>query len=159
MQQHLLSPALPSSSTDILPAPSPQAFVPSAYPDQAMTTAITTTTTVKRKRTDIPDTVSVTRPVVKKKKANRACIHCQKAHLTCDDCSCPVSTCCASFFFGCANNVIGSPFCSKTMSTLRQAWYAKRLHRRSPKEGQIPPRRGGTRSVFVFPTSRDLVIS
>ncbi|KAF9653814.1 hypothetical protein BDM02DRAFT_3086770 [Thelephora ganbajun] len=50
-----------------------------------MTTTITTTTTVKRKRTDIPDSVSVTRPVVKKKKANRACIHCQKAHLTCDD--------------------------------------------------------------------------
>lgn len=25
----------------------------------------------------------------KKKKANRACAHCQKAHLTCDDCPCP----------------------------------------------------------------------
>lgn len=24
----------------------------------------------------------------KKKKANRACLHCQKAHLTCDDCTC-----------------------------------------------------------------------
>lgn len=28
------------------------------------------------------------RTVPKKKKANRACFHCQKAHLTCDDCAC-----------------------------------------------------------------------
>ena len=27
----------------------------------------------------------------KKKKANRACFHCQKAHLTCDDCECCLS--------------------------------------------------------------------
>ena len=30
-----------------------------------------------------------TRDGPKKKKANRACFHCQKAHLTCDDCECP----------------------------------------------------------------------
>ena len=106
MQQHLLSPALPSSSTDILPALAPQAVPPAAYPDQAMTTTMTTTTTVKRKRTDIPDSVSVTKPVVKKKKANRACIHCQKAHLTCDDGSCFGQTYCAGFF-KCAHNVTG----------------------------------------------------
>ena len=99
MQQHLLSPALPPSSADILPAPSPSALAPAPYPDPAMTTTITTTTTVKRKRTDIPDSASVTRPVVKKKKANRACIHCQKAHLTCDDCLCSVPTHRASFFW------------------------------------------------------------
>jgi hypothetical protein len=29
-----------------------------------------------------------TRDGPKKKKANRACFHCQKAHLTCDDCEC-----------------------------------------------------------------------
>ena len=101
MQQHLLSPALPSSPIDILPAPSPQAVTPSAYSDSAMT-ATMTTTAVKRKRTDIPDTV--TKPVVKKKKANRACIHCQKAHLTCDDCSYFASTRCASFFRVCSQH-------------------------------------------------------
>ena len=84
MQQHLLSPALPPPPTDILPTPSPQGTVSSTYPDSTMTTTIT----VKRKRTDITDTTGVTRPVVKKKKANRACIHCQKAHLTCDDGPC-----------------------------------------------------------------------
>jgi hypothetical protein len=62
-----------------------------------MTTTITATTTIKRKRTDLPDPVTVTKPVVKKKKANRACIHCQKAHLTCDDGWYSISTCCASF--------------------------------------------------------------
>ena len=30
-----------------------------------------------------------TRDGPKKKKANRACFHCQKAHLTCDDCESP----------------------------------------------------------------------
>jgi hypothetical protein len=99
MQQHLLSPALSSSPANILPTPPLQAVVSSAYPDPAMT-ATMTTTTVKRKRTDVPDTASVTKPMVKKKKANRACIHCQKAHLTCDDGSFPVPTRCASFFGG-----------------------------------------------------------
>ncbi|KAF8348318.1 transcription activator of gluconeogenesis ERT1 [Amanita rubescens] len=49
---------------------------------------------VKRKRMDTPDDStpeSATPPRKardgpKKKKANRACFHCQKAHLTCDDC-------------------------------------------------------------------------
>lgn len=106
MQQHLLSPALPSSSADILPAPSPQAGAPSAYRDLAMTTTITTTTTtaVKRKRTDIPDSGTVTKQMAKKKKANRACIHCQKAHLTCDDGSYFASTCYPTFFFSTHTN-------------------------------------------------------
>jgi len=30
----------------------------------------------------------VQKTVPKKKKASRACFHCQKAHLTCDDCMC-----------------------------------------------------------------------
>lgn len=50
----------------------------------------------KRKRTgdgasDSADSSSQpprTRDGPKKKKANRACAHCQKAHLTCDDCEC-----------------------------------------------------------------------
>ena len=96
MQQHLLSPALPPSPTDILqPSPS-RPLVSSAYQEPAMTTTITTAT-VKRKRSDIPDSASATKPVVKKKKANRACIHCQKAHLTCDDCSCSFPTNRANF--------------------------------------------------------------
>lgn len=45
----------------------------------------------KRKRTaDSIDGDAATQPRTrdgpKKKKANRACFHCQKAHLTCDDC-------------------------------------------------------------------------
>jgi len=49
----------------------------------------------KRKRTDTPEGTSAGSPSPqparkprdgpKKKKANRACYHCQKAHLTCDD--------------------------------------------------------------------------
>jgi len=154
MQQHLLSPALPPSPVDILPAPSPQALAPSAYSDPPMTATITTTTTVKRKRTDIPDTVSVTKPIVKKKKANRACIHCQKAHLTCDDCSYFAPTRCPRFF-GRADNMSCFSFHSKTLSTVYQAWYARRLCRGSPKESEIPPRRRGTWSVFTFPQLAD----
>ncbi len=53
---------------------------------------------VKRKRMDTPDDStpeSATPPRKardgpKKKKANRACFHCQKAHLTCDDCAFPI---------------------------------------------------------------------
>jgi len=51
----------------------------------------------KRKRTDTPDSGTESaalprkaRDGPKKKKANRACFHCQKAHLTCDDCMCRV---------------------------------------------------------------------
>lgn len=48
----------------------------------------------KRKRTNDAGSDSAesssqaprTRDGPKKKKANRACFHCQKAHLTCDDC-------------------------------------------------------------------------
>ncbi|KDQ27704.1 hypothetical protein PLEOSDRAFT_1083727 [Pleurotus ostreatus PC15] len=48
---------------------------------------------IKRKRTDTPDDTAgdaaaqqrKNRDGPKKKKANRACFHCQKAHLTCDD--------------------------------------------------------------------------
>jgi len=56
----------------------------------------TTVPSIKRRRTDTPDETSADsasslpsrkpRDGPKKKKANRACYHCQKAHLTCDDC-------------------------------------------------------------------------
>ena len=46
--------------------------------------------TIKRRRTDPLDEASAqqrkNRDGPRKKKANRACFHCQKAHLTCDDC-------------------------------------------------------------------------
>ena len=49
---------------------------------------------LKRKRTDTPEESGDSssqqrknRDGPKKKKANRACFHCQKAHLTCDDCT------------------------------------------------------------------------
>jgi len=53
----------------------------------------------KRKRTDTTDQSCLDssahprkgRDGPKKKKANRACFHCQKAHLTCDDCLFPSS--------------------------------------------------------------------
>jgi len=52
-------------------------------------------TPAKRKRTDRPEDSATeesqrlrkTRDGPKKKKASRACFHCQKAHLTCDDCT------------------------------------------------------------------------
>ena len=54
-------------------------------------------TTCKRKRSndaasesgDSTTQPTRTRDGPKKKKANRACFHCQKAHLTCDDCESP----------------------------------------------------------------------
>ncbi|KAL1939817.1 hypothetical protein VTO73DRAFT_9517 [Trametes versicolor] len=78
-------PSLPSSSTpseNSTPIPSGSAPHSSKKP------------TVKRKRTGGGDPASDsadgsstprTRDGPKKKKANRACFHCQKAHLTCDD--------------------------------------------------------------------------
>lgn len=79
-------PSLPSSSTpseNNTPIPSGSTSHSSKKP------------TAKRKRTGggHPDSDSAdgsstprTRDGPKKKKANRACFHCQKAHLTCDDC-------------------------------------------------------------------------
>nr|VWO97214.1 Zn(2)-C6 fungal-type domain-containing protein [Ganoderma boninense] len=77
-------PSLPSSSSNSgnsTPVSSTPASDPKKKPP------------AKRKRTadcanDIPDSAAQprTRDGPKKKKANRACFHCQKAHLTCDDC-------------------------------------------------------------------------
>lgn len=50
------------------------------------------TANTKRKRNGTPDDAAgqqrKNRDGPRKKKANRACFHCQKAHLTCDDCEC-----------------------------------------------------------------------
>ena len=52
------------------------------------------TNTKRRRSTDTPEGECATMGLLqrknrdgpRKKKANRACFHCQKAHLTCDDC-------------------------------------------------------------------------
>lgn len=94
-------PSLPSSSTpseNSTPIPSGSTPHSSKKP------------TAKRKRTGGGDPASDsadgsstprTRDGPKKKKANRACFHCQKAHLTCDDCEhqfifCALATVCAA---------------------------------------------------------------
>ncbi|EDR11520.1 transcriptional regulatory protein [Laccaria bicolor S238N-H82] len=68
---------------------------PSTAPSGPKKKSSPTLATVKRKRTDTPEGNSPGSPSPqpqrkgregpKKKKANRACFHCQKAHLTCDD--------------------------------------------------------------------------
>lgn len=68
---------------------------PSTQSQTAKKKATEPPSSMKRKRTDTPED-SATEPSgqarkardgPKKKKANRACFHCQKAHLTCDDCA------------------------------------------------------------------------
>lgn len=93
----------------------------------------------KRKRTDTPEDSATdpsgqqprkARDGPKKKKANRACFHCQKAHLTCDDCT---------YFFHSVQSASLSAFLftstSSTMSTLHQARHCEQLHRRSSQKG------------------------
>jgi hypothetical protein len=60
--------------------PEPQAG-PSHYRTQKDKVAVK-----KRRRDDDTEAPRKSRDGPKKKKANRACAHCQKAHLTCDDC-------------------------------------------------------------------------
>ncbi len=74
----------------IAPAPTPAFVNPAAIDDGGARRP------PKRKRTDVTDDDGTDTPArsgprhgPKKKKANRACFHCQKAHLTCDDCSSP----------------------------------------------------------------------
>lgn len=67
----------------------------------------------------------------KKKKANRACAHCQKAHLTCDDCpsSLPLP------------DVFSLSLHSASLSTLHKARHGWKLCRGSSQKGKISPRR------------------
>lgn len=75
--------APPPSGAYVNPAqmvnPEPQAG-PSHYRTQKDKVAVR-----KRRRDDDPEGQRKSRDGPKKKKANRACAHCQKAHLTCDD--------------------------------------------------------------------------
>jgi hypothetical protein len=67
-----------------------------AGPSNLLTSAPLKKRTAKRKRTDTAADESTdsasqkakNKDNPKRKKANRACFHCQKAHLTCDDCAC-----------------------------------------------------------------------
>ncbi|KAF8919856.1 hypothetical protein CPB85DRAFT_726929 [Mucidula mucida] len=74
------------SMVPIAPAPTPAFVNPAAIDDGGARRP------PKRKRTDVTDDDGTDTPArsgprhgPKKKKANRACFHCQKAHLTCDD--------------------------------------------------------------------------
>ncbi|KAI8993049.1 hypothetical protein BD414DRAFT_294316 [Trametes punicea] len=79
--QHPSLPSSSSASENNTPIPSGSAADPKKKPS------------AKRRRTGDAASDSAegsaqprTREGPKKKKANRACFHCQKAHLTCDDC-------------------------------------------------------------------------
>ncbi|KAJ3567582.1 hypothetical protein NP233_g6277 [Leucocoprinus birnbaumii] len=89
-----LSVPLSSSPTYVNPAQVQNAQAgPSSQSQQAKKKATEPAASAKRKRTDTPEDSATessqqprkARDGPKKKKANRACFHCQKAHLTCDD--------------------------------------------------------------------------
>lgn len=97
---------------------------PSTAPSGPKKKPTPTPATVKRKRTETPEDNSPGSPSPqpqrkgregpKKKKANRACFHCQKAHLTCDDCSFLITLLSAIY-------LIDAPFISSaSLSTLRE---------------------------------------
>lgn len=70
----------------------------------------------------------------KKKKANRACCHCQKAHLTCDDCE--YDACGTGVFL----LILASSFAtSPTMPKVSQAWNGRYMCGGSQEKGQVPP--------------------
>ena len=91
----------------------------------------------KRKRTDTPDETSAEststipprkpRDGPKKKKANRACYHCQKAHLTCDDCMSLDYVHYFSFGQFFSDTLVLRPL-STTLSTVHQARFRQQLH-------------------------------
>jgi hypothetical protein len=77
------------------PSTSPQSTLKKKSSMSFLSASAAALAAAKRKRTDTPDETSADstsnpsrkpRDGPKKKKANRACYHCQKAHLTCDDC-------------------------------------------------------------------------
>jgi hypothetical protein len=66
----------------------------------------------------------------RKKKAARACIHCQRAHLTCDDCACPL----VSIWLIFADRMrMPSP----SLPALYQAWNGRLLRRGSSETREI----------------------
>ena len=103
-------------------------------------TSASSAAAAKRKRNETPDDSSgdsaspqptrKPREGPKKKKANRACYHCQKAHLTCDDCE----------LVDLVHPEFSHRVPSSTMSALRQAWIRQQLHRRPPQKSKVPAR-------------------
>jgi hypothetical protein len=85
----------------------------------------------KRKRNDTPEETdsassqprkgATRREGPKKKKASRACYHCQKAHLTCDDCNPIILTLC---ILSCVDRLS-----STALSALHQTWHCRQLYR------------------------------
>jgi hypothetical protein len=83
--------------------------------------------------------------VPKKKKAARACFHCQKAHLTCDDCtySLPLT-------FDLSSPPLITWYASSSLSALYEAWHGRLVRRGPPETRQIPVRRRRAWSVTPF---------
>lgn len=76
----------------------------------------------------------------KKKKASRACFHCQKAHLTCDDC--------AFYLLMPYEKALMRETCSSTMSKMSEARDWQQLYRGSQEKSKVPSRRRRTRYVL-----------
>jgi hypothetical protein len=141
------------SSTFAQAGPS-TSHAPTLKKKPSISSASSSVAAAKRKRNDTPDDTSgdsaspqpprKPRDGPKKKKANRACYHCQKAHLTCDDCK--FSAYCWWHVHSHRIFVI-SATTSTALSALRQTRIRQQLHRRPSQKGQVPSRRGGVRCV------------
>lgn len=135
-----------------VPFQNAQAGPSTAHPTLKKKTSQTSLTS-KRKRNETPDdsqdSASSSRKAregPKKKKANRACFHCQKAHLTCDDCE--QRSLHGHDFIPLTTHVSSVALCSSTMPTLHKARYCEQLHRGAPQEGQVSAGRRGTRYAY-----------
>lgn len=122
----------------------------------SISSATSSVAAAKRKRNDTPEETSgdsaspqpprKPREGPKKKKANRACYHCQKAHLTCDDCKFSAY----SLWHAHSHRIfVISTTASTALSALRQTRIRRQLHRRPSQKGQVPARRGGVRCVVI----------
>lgn len=74
----------------------------------------------------------------KKKKAARACFHCQKAHLTCDDCEYPSMLHIYNAGSGDSLTTVNLPdWHSPSLSAMYQTWSCRQLYGRPAQEGQV----------------------
>ena len=98
---------------------------------------------MKRKRTNTPEdttdsgTQRKNRDGPKKKKANRACFHCQKAHLTCDDCMSLLDSAVMQSAHPIVASIVGA---SETLSEVYKARHLIELYRRTSQESEISTR-------------------
>ncbi len=82
--QPLRVPGPSSASTSKLPHLSPSTYTPTTLTKRRRPDSATDADTPS---TGIGPIRNTRKDILKKKKAARACIHCQRAHLTCDDCA------------------------------------------------------------------------